>query len=125
MILDIDHFKVLNDSCGHPEGDAVLKRIASIIDAGIRGSDISGRVGGEEFALILSDVDLAHAIAVAERIRERVTTIRVAGWNASVSIGAVAWKGPEESLTDLYKRADDALYRAKAEGRNRVIALTE
>ncbi len=125
MILDIDHFKVLNDSCGHPEGDAVLKRIASIIDAGIRGSDISGRVGGEEFALILSDVDLAHAIAVAERIRERVTTIRVAGWNASVSIGAVAWKGPEESLTDLYKRTDDALYRAKAEGRNRVIALTE
>lgn len=122
MILDIDHFKVLNDTYGHPEGDVVLKRITSIIDAGIRNSDISGRVGGEEFAVILTDVDLAHALPVAERIRERVTSIVVETWKASVSIGAVAWSGPEESLTDLYKRADDALYRAKNEGRNRVVA---
>lgn len=125
MILDIDHFKVLNDTMGHPEGDSVLKRIAGFIDNGIRSSDIAGRVGGEEFALILADVDLLHAVAVAERIRERVTSIIVGSWKASISIGAVAWKGPEESLTDLYKRADGALYRAKAEGRNRVIASTD
>ncbi len=122
MILDIDHFKVLNDTQGHPEGDAILKKIAGIIDSCIRSSDISGRVGGEEFALILSDLDLMHALPVAERIREKVSSISVGSWKAGISIGAVAWRGPEESLTDLYKRADGALYRAKSEGRNRVIA---
>lgn len=124
MIMDIDHFKVLNDTYGHPEGDSVLKLITAIIDSGIRNSDISGRVGGEEFAVILTDIDLMHALPVAERIRERVTGISVHKWKASISIGAVAWHGPEESLTDLYKRADDALYRAKHEGRNRVVAGT-
>ncbi len=122
MILDIDHFKALNDTYGHPEGDGVLKKIAGIIEAGIRNSDLSGRVGGEEFAVILTDIDLVHGIPVAERIRERVTAISVGKWKAGISVGAVAWKGAGESLTDLYKRADAALYRAKEEGRNRVVA---
>lgn len=124
-ILDLDHFKAINDAHGHLVGDAVLRVFADIISSSLRQQDGSGRYGGEEFLLLLVDADLEGGRAVAERIRKQV---RAWNWSTidpdlsvSVSIGLTAWS-EGDTVDSALARADSALYRAKSGGRNRVEA---
>ncbi|MEI9940762.1 MAG: GGDEF domain-containing protein [Pseudomonadota bacterium] len=123
ILLDIDHFKKINDNFGHPAGDAVLKHVASVVKAQIRASDTLCRVGGEEFALILPQTPLVLATQAAELIRVAVddTACDVEGTiiPATSSLG-VAQLGPGEAPEGLYRRSDERLYAAKHSGRNRV-----
>jgi two-component system cell cycle response regulator len=125
QLLDIDHFKRVNDTHGHAVGDAVLRTVAQALAATVRQSDHVGRWGGEEFLVVAPEVDRAGAIALGERLRRRVEQQTVAvegGVGATVSIGVVAWDGcAETTAAALVKSADEALYEAKAAGRNRVI----
>jgi diguanylate cyclase (GGDEF)-like protein len=125
QLLDIDHFKRVNDTHGHAVGDAVLRTVAQALAATVRQSDHVGRWGGEEFLVVAPEVDRAGAVALGERLRRRVELETVAvegGVGATVSIGAVAWDGrAETTAAALVKSADEALYEAKAAGRNRVI----
>jgi diguanylate cyclase (GGDEF)-like protein len=124
-LLDLDHFKRVNDTYGHAIGDEVLKRFSQTVAATMRESDVFGRYGGEEFLLLLMVADPQAALAPLERIR---LAVALCDWNAiapglelTTSIG-VATQQPEESVAQLLRRADEALYEAKAAGRNRVIA---
>jgi len=123
IVLDIDHFKKINDGYGHPAGDAVLKHVASIVKSQIRQTDTLCRVGGEEFALVLPQTPLSLAAQAAELIRSAVenAVCEVAGTPipATLSLG-VAQLGPGEVPEGLYQRADERLYAAKHGGRNRV-----
>ena len=123
IVLDIDHFKRINDNFGHPAGDAVLKHVASVVKGQIRPSDTLCRVGGEEFALVLPHTPLALATQAAELIRVAVenTVCDVAGTiiPATLSLGA-AQLAPGEIPEGLYRRSDERLYAAKHSGRNRV-----
>jgi diguanylate cyclase (GGDEF)-like protein len=125
IMLDIDHFKLLNDTYGHSCGDCVLVEVANIIRASIRSVDVAARYGGEEFIILLPEADGNMASTVAERIRSKVETtiFRYEEENVrtSISIG-VAELTPEKDFTSesLIKRADMALYQSKEHGRNRV-----
>ncbi len=120
-IADIDHFKEVNDTHGHQEGDRVLKELATIIDEHVRAVDLAGRIGGEEFAILLVDADIGVAREACERIREAVRIARAGDWQAGLSVGLAKWRGRSETIQSLMKRADDALYEAKRSGRNRVV----
>lgn len=124
LYIDIDHFKKINDGYGHAEGDRVLIAISSAIGGAIRRSDILGRYGGEEFLITLLGVGERDAIEISEKIRkiiERTTVDTNAhSISASISIGiAVSREGAHESLDDLIREADRALYASKNGGRNR------
>jgi two-component system cell cycle response regulator len=123
IVLDIDHFKRINDNFGHPAGDAVLKHVASVVRSQIRQSDTLCRVGGEEFALVLPQTPYALAAQAAELIRNAVESAicEVAGTAipATLSLG-VAELAVGEIPERLYQRADERLYAAKHGGRNRV-----
>jgi len=128
LMLDVDFFKNVNDTYGHPTGDAVLKQVARLLQESVRGADVVFRYGGEEFALILPATDKATAQRVAERIRERIgrtvflsLTGRPLSGNLTASIGVANY--PEDAIAqvDLLIRADNALYAAKGTGRNRVV----
>lgn len=126
MILDIDHFKAVNDGHGHDAGDAVLREFAARLKRNIRGVDLACRFGGEEFVVLMPDTDTAQAEAVAERVRQSVAERSFdIGLPRPLSITVSVGVSLNESLADtpesLIKRADVALYRAKREGRNRVI----
>jgi len=127
LVLDVDHFKVVNDSWGHDAGDEVLREFADRVRACTRGIDLVARMGGEEVVVVLPDTTLDAAYAVAERIRERVEMEPFAIHNNSnaipvtVSIGVASRRAGDVSSAEMMKRADDAVYRAKASGRNRVI----
>ena len=124
-LIDIDHFKIINDSFGHAAGDAVLKQFAAIAGAGTRGADVLGRLGGEEFLMVLPDTDIQGALNSAERIRAAVQASTFqglpAGRGLTVTAG-VARSMPGESASALLARADRALYQGKAAGRNTVVA---
>jgi diguanylate cyclase (GGDEF)-like protein len=125
-ILDIDHFKRVNDVYGHPAGDQVLRELSRAMRETLRGSDVSARIGGEEFVILLSDTALDGAVAVTERLRERVGQSEVAledgrAVRFTVSAG-VTELGRGERLDTLLARADEALYRAKSDGRNRTLS---
>lgn len=125
ITCDIDHFKLVNDNHGHAGGDVALKQFASVVSDCLRQPiDLLGRIGGEEFAILLPETGLAGAIRVAERIRlalaESSITHEEATFGITVSLGVSLYHDGERSLEDALKRADDALYRAKANGRNRV-----
>ncbi|MGN6095289.1 MAG: PleD family two-component system response regulator [Bosea sp. (in: a-proteobacteria)] len=128
LVLDVDHFKAVNDSWGHDAGDEVLKEFADRVRACTRGIDLVARMGGEEVVVVLPDTGPKAAYAVAERIREKVENTPFAIYansrdiTVTVSIGVASRKAGDASSADIMKRADDALYRAKAGGRNRVIA---
>jgi len=129
LLIDLDHFKRVNDTHGHLVGDAVLRDVAELLLAGARGSDFVGRFGGEEFLVVLPDTDDDGAAAFAERIRERVEAHRFPdregdpSLRMTTSIGVATFPAALiESVEDLFARADAALYRAKADGRNRVRA---
>lgn len=122
IMADIDHFKLVNDSFGHAVGDEALKAFESCLEAKSRGSDIVARIGGEEFLIILPNLDVSHALQIAERLRKSVAKIRIADPDAlrlTASFG-VAEADPNESLDHLLARVDAALYRAKRLGRDRV-----
>jgi diguanylate cyclase (GGDEF)-like protein/PAS domain S-box-containing protein len=126
LLLDIDHFKAVNDTYGHPAGDAVLKAVAAQCRAAVRDIDLVARVGGEEFAVLLVEADPVEGEQVADRMRRLVaaTHVPIPGHpplTCTVSLGVAAFTSDP---TDLMTRADAALYRAKAEGRNRVCIST-
>ncbi|HEY1132767.1 MAG TPA: GGDEF domain-containing protein [Roseateles sp.] len=123
--LDIDHFKSINDRCGHAAGDRVLTVMAQLLQDSMRASDVVVRQGGEEFVIVLPDTDRSAAIDVCERLRERVAIhpwgeLGGPDWQVTVSIG-LATDAPYE-LAPLLEAADAALYRAKRGGRNRLCA---
>lgn len=122
VIMDLDHFKSINDQWGHLAGDDALKTFVRACNAELRGADVFGRLGGEEFGLALPETDLAGAMTVAQRILDRVRAIAIP-WpggliRLTVSLG-VSMLEEEESLEGLVLRADKAMYEAKAQGRNR------
>jgi diguanylate cyclase (GGDEF)-like protein len=119
-LLDLDHFKNVNDRHGHPAGDRALRRFCEIVQAEARLGDALGRLGGEEFALLLADTDLAGAHSFADRMRATVARETAAGEvGLTVSIG-LARSAPWIEADELLRNADIALYSAKAAGRNRV-----
>lgn len=144
LILDIDHFKTINDTYGHDVGDFVLKKLTNTIQISIRKADVFVRLGGEEFVLLLPNTPLEEGANSAERIRKLVlsTNFEYQGncISVTVSIGVSMYGGADpvlhseggfrpnqtylaESFSQLYERADQALYQAKANGRNRVAVL--
>jgi diguanylate cyclase (GGDEF)-like protein/PAS domain S-box-containing protein len=124
LVIDADHFKGINDSFGHPAGDAVLRHLAVAARSAFREVDVVARIGGEEFAVLLPSTELAGANAVAERLRARINAkgAVVDGEHIAytVSIGVSVLEDGADGLDGLMKRADQALYMAKAQGRNRV-----
>ena len=126
MILDLDHFKQVNDTYGHLVGDEVLVAFANLVKECARRGDLVVRYGGEEFCVLLPATPLAAALALAERIRAATAAAALASQpiKVTVSIGVTAYSGPiDATLELLLARADEALYRAKHEGRNRVVGL--
>jgi two-component system cell cycle response regulator len=128
VIMDIDFFKHVNDTHGHDIGDEVLKEFASRIAANTRGIDLACRYGGEEFVVVMPDTDTAFAYSIAERLRQSIETTPIKISRApgtlsiTISIGITNLESPTDSAEQLLHRADQALYRAKRSGRNRVVA---
>lgn len=119
LLLDIDHFKKINDTYGHDVGDSVLSWFSNLIQRQIRESDILCRIGGEEFAIILPESRLDNAIRVSKKLNKTVREDQSCIVGITISIGVVEYiKG--ESEADIYKRVDNALYKAKSGGRDRV-----
>jgi len=127
LLLDIDHFKAVNDSHGHAAGDEVLREFSRRVRKAVRNIDLACRLGGEEFVVAMPDTDAALALLVGERIRQKIAGERFqvsdgASLEITVSIGISSLEGREDTPEGLLKRADEALYRAKRAGRNRVAA---
>ena len=128
LVLDIDYFKPVNDTHGHAVGDDVLKEFARRMQANVRGVDLACRMGGEEFVVVMPDTDVALAYSIAERLRQQIADRAFAAAQGAVelkitvSIGVAATLGIADDASALLERADQALYRAKREGRNRVVA---
>ena len=128
VIMDIDFFKHVNDTHGHDIGDEVLKEFASRISANVRGIDLACRYGGEEFVVVMPDTDMSFAYNIAERLRQSIETTpidisRAPGkLNITISIGIATAEGKDDTAEQLLHRADQALYRAKRSGRNKVVA---
>jgi diguanylate cyclase (GGDEF)-like protein len=124
LFMDIDHFKRINDTYGHAAGDLVLQRFSTLVGGQIREIDLLGRLGGEEFAVLLPDTRLEGATLVAERIREQCAQLAVeteAGVvRLTTSIGVAQAQASDQQIENILNRADSALYRAKTGGRNRV-----
>jgi diguanylate cyclase (GGDEF)-like protein len=130
VMADIDHFKKINDTYGHQQGDAVLKAVSGAIRNHLRDYDLAARFGGEEFALVLPETSLAEAAPVAERIREMVAGMNLGGTlselKMTISLGVSTAPHKEVAgVDDLIRVADDALYAAKSAGRNRVVVATD
>lgn len=126
LVLDLDHFKRLNDTCGHLAGDRVLVAFANLVRETLRRNDLLVRYGGEEFCALLPGADAAAATAVAERIRVRFEKLKVPDVPVAVTVSigaATAPPGSRTKLQDLLARADEALYAAKHRGRNHVVWL--
>lgn len=131
LILDVDYFKNYNDTLGHPAGDDVLRKVSKILQTSVRDNDIVARYGGEEFAVILSGAEKQGAIKLAERIRAKVEDasfykeeIQPSG-QLTISLGVASFPDDAIREEDLIQNADKALYQAKKNGRNRVVAYTE
>jgi diguanylate cyclase (GGDEF)-like protein len=118
-VLDLDHFKAINDAHGHPYGDRILRRAAEALAGAVRPHDTVARMGGEEFALLLPGADAEAARAIAERARAAVAAVPVRGRALTCSAGVASHAGAGAPLERLLAQADRALYRAKATGRNR------
>jgi diguanylate cyclase (GGDEF)-like protein len=121
LMLDVDHFKKYNDAHGHPAGDEVLKRLAKILRACTRAGDCTARYGGEEFAVLLSGKGADAAVQLAERIRERVAEEGFPAGSITVSAGIAEFPQHGHTADAVISSADEALYEAKREGRNRVV----
>ncbi|UUZ84887.1 GGDEF domain-containing protein [Paenibacillus sp. P26] len=122
ILMDIDHFKLVNDRYGHKVGDEVLKHVANRITSSTRLEDVCRRFGGEEFVVLQRQSEAVHAFKTAERIRIALeSTPSPAGEPVTVSIGVAGGRASSNSLADMLQLADQALYRAKHEGRNRTV----
>jgi diguanylate cyclase (GGDEF)-like protein/PAS domain S-box-containing protein len=124
LYIDLDQFKVVNDTCGHPAGDQLICQVAELMASSLRAGDTLARLGGDEFGVLLADCPLASALAVAEKLRARIGAMRFA-WRdrtfvIGVSIGAVTLDATMRSEADVLAAADSACYLAKEGGRNRV-----
>ena len=128
VIVDIDYFKSINDTYGHDVGDQVLHEFAKRLGANVRNVDLACRFGGEEFVVVMPDTDLSFAYMVSERLRAQVAaeafpmdkppgTLKL-----TISVGVTSSEGPQDTADQLLRRADQALYRAKRDGRNRVVS---
>jgi diguanylate cyclase (GGDEF)-like protein len=125
LVLDIDHFKQVNDTYGHEGGDEALRRFGHVLQTGTRGVDTAARIGGEEFGIILTETNFERGLEVAERLRKTVAEMDIpeAG-RITVSIGLAEFSEPLRDGRELYASADAALYEAKRRGRNRVVSAT-
>jgi len=125
IMIDIDHFKRVNDTHGHQIGDIVIKELANTIEKVIRSADVAGRIGGEEFAIVLPETTAENVTNLAERLRRSFSEINIpaiaSDLNLSVSIGVAEYRSDDSSIEDVISRADAALYQAKEQGRNKVI----
>jgi len=127
LIVDIDYFKSINDTYGHDAGDEVLREFATRLKKSIRGIDLACRYGGEEFVIVMPETDMAVAAVVAERMRRRIANDSFSVGNdhdpvqVTISVGLASLVATDDAASVL-KRADQALYRAKRDGRNRVVA---
>lgn len=126
ITFDIDHFKAINDVYGHASGDMVLRAVAQVAQSSMRRSDVLGRIGGEEFAIVLPDADATAAMAVAEKLRHAFRALEFPGSRPPIKISAsfgVATLDPGcDDLDTVLLKADEALYEAKRSGRNRALA---
>lgn len=124
LIIDLDHFKSINDRYGHPAGDIVLKQVAVALQALSHGEILVARIGGEEFAAMLPEQGVADAGAFAQRLCDSIATLDLGDQagvrNVTVSIGVAGWSAEAATVADLLRAADAELYRAKQGGRNRV-----
>jgi two-component system cell cycle response regulator len=129
LLTDIDHFKKVNDTYGHPTGDEVLRRVAVILKASARKIDIVARYGGEEFAIVLEGTDRAGALQLAERIRQEVAQQSFASpqgaFQVTLSIGVACYPDDARDKTEIIARADQSLYAAKHGGRNRTVCYAD
>jgi diguanylate cyclase (GGDEF)-like protein len=130
LMVDVDYFKAINDAHGHGVGDEALKNLVLVCNATLRDCDLLARMGGEEFAVLLAEIDLATAQTVAERLRQAAADLMVltddgGRMSLTVSIGVASLSPEDESLDDIVRRADRALYSAKAAGRNRVVVADQ
>jgi diguanylate cyclase (GGDEF)-like protein len=128
VLIDLDHFKRINDTYGHDAGDIVLKRFAEILRGHTRLSDISGRIGGEEFLFVLTHADKTGAMMVVDRVRQQLESEKFEFEGETVTVtasfGIAGFSGKSApSFEELLAKADDALYRAKDHGRNRIELL--
>jgi len=126
LMLDIDHFKKVNDTYGHDGGDEVLKFFAQLLIRTVRQQDLAARFGGEEFLILLPDTEISGAELMAERVIQTLhassldyATTRI---NVTCSLGVTAWRGADDSLQDMLIRADSLLYQAKQQGRDRYVS---
>jgi two-component system cell cycle response regulator len=128
LMIDIDYFKAINDNFGHDAGDDVLRLLATRIRKSIRGIDLACRYGGEEFVIVMPETDMAVATIVAERLRRRIAAEPFSVQQGArtiettISIGIATIDAADDTVAKIFKRADQALYRAKRDGRNRVVA---
>lgn len=129
IIFDVDHFKKVNDTYGHAGGDIALKTLSASASTYVRAQDILGRIGGEEFLLVLPNTPANKAIEIAERIREvieqKTMQINEHTLNITASFGVATFTDKQQTFNDIYQDADLALYQAKEQGRNRVIKLKQ
>jgi diguanylate cyclase (GGDEF)-like protein len=122
LMIDLDHFKLINDRLGHDAGDQALQVVARVLKATVRSADLVGRYGGEEFCVLLTHTDATSALAYDQRLRKALAAAVQAELEAplSYSVGLAAARHPDTTVTALLKRADEALYAAKQAGRNRL-----
>lgn len=118
-MIDVDHFKMFNDTHGHATGDEVLRMVATAIEGAVRQDDVAYRYGGEEFFVLLPGTDDRAAAEIGDRVRRAIETIGIAGTTVTASIGVASGRARE--VDETTSSADRALYDAKATGRNRVV----
>lgn len=122
VFLDLDDFKTVNDNHGHKKGDAVLKEVAGILKKTIRKTDIIGRLGGEEFAILLVDAPWAGAVKVAEKLKNDIAAKKIFGVKITASLGLIRFKN-EKNLESLVDKADKLMYEAKKKGKNQLVFI--
>ncbi|RFA26981.1 hypothetical protein CAI21_15570 [Alkalilimnicola ehrlichii] len=120
--LDLDNFKAVNDNFGHLVGDQVLREVSDCIKTSLRRPDLAARLGGDEFALLLPETDVEGAHSILERLQESIRTrMRQHAWPVTVSIGAMTFMRPPESVEEIVRRTDRLMYRVKASGKNNML----
>jgi len=126
MVIDLDFFKQVNDRHGHDTGDRVLEAVGRLLGENCRNEDLAARFGGEEFTVLLPHCSLANACRKAEHLREKIAALNPAGLSVTTSIGVTGTRIDETlDYETLFSQADKALYRAKEEGRNRVVSFRQ